>query len=352
MRMNRVSYWFYFIVIGAVVLGAGVSGIAQESEEQNGAADHTNHDSTRDFRFVYSGTIRGIPGGSTARVWIPIAQSDEHQEIISVKWQLPVEAAIFNEKVYGNRILYFEYATAEEADLPFSVEYRARRSEVAGLEAASDSKLDETTRQRFLAADRLVPVDGKPLELMADVSRNEEPIEQARAIYNRVDDHMTYDKSRPGYGNGDSIWACESGIGNCTDFHSLFISMARGSGLPARFEMGFSLPEEAGSDQIGGYHCWASVFIEGKGWVPVDISEADKHPDLKHYYFGNLSVNRIGFTMGRDIDLEPAQEGPPLNYLIYPYVEIDGRPMTVLPADLEFQVTDVTGEERLLPPDQ
>ena len=29
----------------------------------------------------------------------------------------------------------------------------------------------------------------------------------------------------------------------------------------------------------------------------------DKHPDLKHYYFGNLTENRVTLTTGRDIDL-------------------------------------------------
>jgi hypothetical protein len=31
------------------------------------------------------------------------------------------------------------------------------------------------------------------------------------------------------------------------------------------------------------------------------------------------------FTMGRDLQLSPPQEGPRLNYFIYPYVEIAGK---------------------------
>src|SRR5206468_3082452 len=34
----------------------------------------------------------------------------------------------------------------------------------------------------------------------------------------------------------------------------------------------------------------------GAGWVPVDIAEARKHPELKDYFFGGLSGNRILFT--------------------------------------------------------
>ncbi len=29
--------------------------------------------------------------------------------------------------------------------------------------------------------------------------------------------------------------------------------------------------------------------------------------------------------MGRDLKLNPAQDGKPLNYFVYPYVEVDGQ---------------------------
>jgi hypothetical protein len=31
------------------------------------------------------------------------------------------------------------------------------------------------------------------------------------------------------------------------------------------------------------------------------------------------------FSMGRDLRLNPAQNGKPLNYFVYPYVEVDGQ---------------------------
>jgi len=36
-------------------------------------------------------------------------------------------------------------------------------------------------------------------------------------------------------------------------------------------------------------------------------------------------VNRVQFTQGRDLTLSPAQDGAPLNYFVYPYVEVDGK---------------------------
>lgn len=33
------------------------------------------------------------------------------------------------------------------------------------------------------------------------------------------------------------------------------------------------------------------------------------------------------FSRGRDLKLAPPQSGEPLNYFIYPYVEVDGNPL-------------------------
>ena len=119
------------------------------------------------------------------------------------------------------------------------------------------------------------------------------------------------------------------GQGNCTDFHTLFIALARASGIPARWNMGFPLAYgDGGADgaqEVKGYHCWAEFYAPGAGWVPVDISEARKHPELKAYFFGGLSGNRVLFTRARDASLEPAGTGRRLNYFIYPVARADGQ---------------------------
>src|SRR5207245_9493900 len=95
------------------------------------------------------------------------------------------------------------------------------------------------------------------------------PIQKARHIYDYVLATMRYDKSGEGWGRGDAVWACTSKRGNCTDFHSLFIGMMRSSGIPARFEIGFPLPENKTEGDISGYHCWAEFYLAGVGCVPL-----------------------------------------------------------------------------------
>lgn len=125
------------------------------------------------------------------------------------------------------------------------------------------------------------------------------------------------------FGNGNSIYACDIGVGNCTDYHSYFMSLGRTLGVPVRFHMGFPIPlAEKGS--VGGYHCWADYFIEGEGWHPVDISEADKNPHLRDYFFGTIDDNRVDMIIGRDFILDGYDNGK-LNLFIYPVLEIDDK---------------------------
>ena len=72
----------------------------------------------------------------------------------------------------------------------------------------------------------------------------------------------------------------------------------------------------------------AEYFSDVKGWVPVDISEAWKAPEKKEFLFGHLDADRVGISLGRDITFA-GQQGPPLNYFVFPYAEIDGKPVAV-----------------------
>src|SRR5260370_11004691 len=151
------------------------------------------------------------------------------------------------------------------------------------------------------------------------------PDQAGRLFQEVVLGQMKYSKEGIGWGRGDADWACDSGRGNCSDFHSLFMAMARWQKIPAVFEIGFPLPAKSGEGEIPGYHCWAYFQAKEKEWTPVDISEASKAPDRREYYFGHLSADRILFSRGRDIDLVPKQAGWPLNFFVHPYVEVDGK---------------------------
>jgi transglutaminase-like putative cysteine protease len=286
----------------------------------------------RHFSFHYSFTVRNVTPGERVRVWIPLAHSDTYQtvRVIAKSGDLPLKQVPQPE--YGNEVLYAEIPNADKPEYKFSVDYDVVRKEhvvlVNGkpIHDAPAQKVPRVELARFLEPDRLVPVTGLPAQLAEQETKGATtPLEKAKDIYEYVFRTMKYDKTGTGWGHGDTLWACDSKHGNCTDFHSVFISMARAEKIPARFQIGFPLPVDKHSAEVPGYHCWAEFYLDSAGWVPVDISEAWKHPEKHDYFFGAHDVNRVQFTQGRDLKLKPAQDGPPLNYFVYPYVEIGGK---------------------------
>jgi hypothetical protein len=77
--------------------------------------------------------------------------------------------------------------------------------------------------------------------------------------------------------------------------------------------------------------------VNGVGWIPVDASEGWKNKEKRDYYFGATDQNRVMFSMGRDIRLKPLQKGEPLNYFVYPYAELDGKPFSDLKNEYTFR---------------
>jgi transglutaminase-like putative cysteine protease len=283
-------------------------------------ADQPRPPRVRAFLFTYQATVTGLEPGEATRVWLPVPPSNEDQEVTIVKEELPAEGRIAREPEYGNRLLHVEVRANQEGKVPLAVTYRVLRREVG------EGKVGDKDIGRYLQPDALVPIGGKPLTLLAQRELPHDQFEMGKVLYDVVDGHMHYSKEGTGWGRGDATWACDSKYGNCSDFHSLFISLARSQKIPAKFEIGFPLPEKHGQGEIAGYHCWARFKPEGHGWVPVDISEANKNPQLKEYYFGHLSPDRVSFSTGRDLTLVPNQDGPPVNFLVYPYVEVRGKP--------------------------
>lgn len=345
-RRLGVESFFVGIVLTAVSVITTELSVAEDFIEPcvaSGSFDRAalkHEEKLRRFEFEYASKAVGLKPGANVRVWLPLPPTNQHQSVSVKSSNFPVKATTARESQYGNCMVYFETTAPADGEVSFSMTFDVTRAEVKAL-SRDGRELDLKERRMYLKPNRLVPTTGRPLDLLKGIDTPRDQLGLGKFLYERVDSHMKYDKSRPGYGNGDSVWACDSQFGNCTDFHSLFISLARAKGLPARFEIGFPIPETRGKGTIGGYHCWAFFHTAKHDWVPTDISEADKHPEMKDYYFGNLTENRVAFSTGRDLNLVPRQAGTPLNYFVYPYIEVDGKPLSKEHMEKEFRYADL-----------
>jgi transglutaminase-like putative cysteine protease len=276
------------------------------------------------FDFFYRITLPKI--NNKGRMWIPLPATDQYQTIEMKYIKSPVDNQILEDEKYGNKMFFMELNSENSGEI-IEICYQVKRHEKGVYE---DNKEDQ---EQYLRPNRLVPGNQEFSKIASEVVEGKMgSLARARALYDHTIDRMRYMKYGNGWGNGDAVYACDARTGNCTDFHSYFIALARAVGIPARFAIGASIPSERDDGGIDGYHCWAEFYSNGKWW-PTDISEADKCSALSTYYFGHHPANRIEFSRGRDLVVEPGPTSGPINFLAYPVLEINGE--TVM-AEVKF----------------
>lgn len=97
-------------------------------------------------------------------------------------------------------------------------------------------------------------------------------LSRLHALAALVRDQVKYE---PG-ATGQSTTAEEAfvqGKGVCQDFAQIFIAMARGLDLPARYVTGYMLAAE-GADALHETHGWAEAMVPDLGWIGFDVANA------------------------------------------------------------------------------
>jgi transglutaminase-like putative cysteine protease len=286
-----------------------------------GAAAGVAHAEERHLVFEYKVDITGVKPGQSVDVYVPMAKDSARQTILRTDLVATIDGAEKSESRYGNRYWHGHVDAASGEDVSIVLTHVLERRD-HGVDQPTEAE-----RSLFLQPNARVPVDGplvQGIRAELGIAQDASAEDKARVIYDYVVANVEYKKTGAGWGNGDTEWACTQKYGNCTDFHALFTSLARAEGLPARFEIGFPLAQSPEAGTVGGYHCWIEVALPEVGWFPVDASEAHKHPEKKDALFGAQPADRIRFTVGRDLVLD-GQQAPPLNYLVYPHVEVAGK---------------------------
>ncbi len=280
------------------------------------------------FRVTFRTVIPAAPEGSKrVEAWIPTPYEDDVQLVKSLTVTSPVPTERTHDETTGNRFVHLSFDARPTETV---VEW------VAVIERHEDrGQSGGAVLDAHLKSDTLAKVDGKArllAESLGVVDAAAPVRERAKAIYDHVLQSMTYDKVEPGWGKGDFERACEVGKGNCSDFTSKFVAIARASGIPARWISSISLAGEHKGCDACGYHCYAQ-FREGDRWIPADPSDARrivaKDPRKAAWYFGHAEAANVVLSMGRDLVLSPPQKAGPVNFVAGPYVEVDGKPIEV-----------------------
>ncbi len=278
------------------------------------------------FELVYNLQLPKLEKKGT--LWIPLARTDAYQKFQVLAIESPVPWHKTRDVTHHNELLLLN-PTPKDSGKQITIRYQVERTE-------KKTHIEVGDPRQHLKAEKLVPLNPRFTSLATKATKKaSDDYTRGKTLYQHVLERMRYDKSGKGWGRGDALYACDARTGNCTDFHAYFIALCRSINIPARFAIGFTIPADRDKGVIPGYHCWAEFHANGK-WVPVDISEADKHPELANYYFGHHPANRLEISRGRDIMPEPAPKTGAFNYFFGPHLEVDGETVP-LKATFEFK---------------
>jgi hypothetical protein len=119
-----------------------------------------------------------------------------------------------------------------------------------------------------------------------------------------------------------SSWVLENKVGVCDELTSLFISLNRALGIPARFVSGIAYTNLDVFDDEWVSHAWAEVYFPEVGWVPFDVSYGQYgfldagHIRLAESYDSKTSSIRYEYV-GNDILLNPGKISMDVNVLSF-----------------------------------
>src|SRR3989338_928480 len=298
-------------------------------------------------------TIAAPDDSTDVRVWIPYPVSNSEQDISNVRINGNFsQSGIYGEKETGNLALYAEWTTPTK-DRAITLTFDATARELVKKDFPAAEPATPAEIKEYLKSTAFIPTDGKVREIALSITNDKQTVrEKARAVYQWVVENTTRDPNVKGCGTGEVEKVLTKRSGKCADISSVFVSIARAAGVPAREVFGLRLGKKDEEDMTSGHHCWSEFYVPGYGWVPADAADVRKimlvdKLDLKGaqdkigYYFGGVEQYRIALARGgRGYYLSPRQNDGPLNYFMYPYAEINGKSVDWLAgqADLKYRV--------------
>lgn len=277
------------------------------------------------------------------RVWLPIPPSDHAQQISKSKlttFPMSVKPRMTTEKVYGNRLAYFEFDHPQGAQIirhqlqikVWQLNWNLRPDRVKAV-----SQWPESFKP-YLRSDQSLILDQKLRDQLEKIlPRKQGEAEDLTRIMNWVTNNLTYDHELASL-KASSAHALRRMRGHCSDYHGLCAAFGRALGYPTRVTYGLHLmPKNSPS------HCKLEAYLPPYGWVSFDVSETQKLIDSiksehtltreKKQQLIEAATRRTtqGFrdntwllhTIGTDLELVPATNNQ-VSVIRTIYAEADG----------------------------
>jgi transglutaminase-like putative cysteine protease len=308
-------------------------------------------------------TVKVPPGAHSVRVWFAVPQENAQSVVTDFKVDCDYPVS-YNWDSWRNKVGYVDVTAPDKPQFTITETFHLtpyeNRNHIDASKTRPLTGAERTALERYLLPTTYVVVNDDIKKLSASIVGGEtNPILAARKLYDWTLQNVDYWVKDPDHLKaspvGSTDYCLRTKTGNCTDFHSLFASLAMASGIPVRMVYGSLLKPTLNGIQVdASYHCWIQFYAPNYGWLPLDVSLAniygkefplsDKNKKLVElttatgyhgvdmskvdFYFGNLDDRRVSWSTGRDLMMQPPQNDGPVNSLPKMYVEVDGKQTT------------------------
>jgi len=264
-----------------------------------------------------------LPANGTLKVWFPLPIETGPQTNVTI---VSIEPAQYIKSQTGTGadlgLVYFEIPLEEfnEPFLNITATFRFVQHEehfVIDPAKVRPYNTSGAEYQKYTASGtNIVVTPAMKAKAEAIVGNETNPYLQAQKIYWYIVDTIPYSHAPHVWlttsGTPESAYVLDTGIGDCGTQSMYFAALCRSLGIPARATGGYQIFPPAN----GGTHFWAEYYLEGYGWVPVDVTAAetadwsfnataDERHQFKAYYFGSLDPYRYIIQKDVDIPLVP-----------------------------------------------
>jgi len=237
-------------------------------------------------------------GNSQTDLFLAYLQSNEYQEAAN---QIVCDKAVLTPLgQHGDSCLFYDIPLGRKLPNGKKVQF-CQSYEIEGYDVSVDfNEIDsiydydpcDPNVSNFLGSNKpFIDVEQPQLFKISQsiMAESDNLLDYAERCYLFVASRFQYGERESGF---KSIYYTLANLkGDCGNLSSVFITLLRMQGIPARHLMGFR-PD-------GSLHVWADFYLQHYGWIPVDVTY--KHDYPSEDYFGNIRFEHNGFIVQRGI---------------------------------------------------
>jgi transglutaminase-like putative cysteine protease len=289
-------------------------------------------------RVEYAITVppSSLKPGALVRIWLPYPQEYRQQKNVKLISATPENPQIAPPAIDGNpvqhaqRTAYFEQRVIDPAKpIKASITFEYT---IYAYYPKLDEKLVEPLPADWNGAylgERLPHIKFAPaiVEQTKQIVGDEtNPLTKARKIFHWVSANIPWNAEQE-YCVIPSLseWGFTRRRGDCGVQGTVFVTMCRIAGIPARWQSGWETKPSSWT-----MHDWSEIYIAPWGWLPADASYGVQKSDdekIADFYLGHIDSHRMIVNLDYGRQLEPPKESlrsEPADFQ-RGEVEIDGK---------------------------